>query len=247
MKNIIFMTACVIDGKESRATPYRYGIESFKRWASVNGCELFVLTEPIADPKIMKPNFYRYYCYDLLDQEGIEYDQILLTDADAIIHPDCPNFFYLSDRKYCVTHSDGDYDWVIRSMENYAFEFEQFRKFDIWSYFNAGFQIINKEHRHIFDAMLEFYWDNLDKILSVQKKYGVGTDQPILNHIVHSMDVQVKYLPYQFCMADLPRKNALNVELLGKLRGIYQFNAIPGGDSTTLEWMETVYNCIYGN
>ena len=83
-KNIVFMTAVKVPGKESRAAPYKYGIDSFKKWCDKRNHRLVVLEDPIFDASIMKPNFYRYFCFDLLENQGIEYDKILLTDADAI-------------------------------------------------------------------------------------------------------------------------------------------------------------------
>ena len=38
----------------------------------------------------------------LLDANDIDYDQVLIVDADTIVHPDCPNFFEQTDRKFCA-------------------------------------------------------------------------------------------------------------------------------------------------
>ena len=43
----------------------------------------------------------RYYLFDILDANDIKYDQILSVDADTIVHPDCPNFFEMTEGK-CV-------------------------------------------------------------------------------------------------------------------------------------------------
>ena len=112
------MTAVKVPGMEERSEPYKYGINSFKSWCDKNNCELVVLDELLHSNDVMRINYHRYYAFDILDNSGIEYDQILITDADAIIHPDCPNFFELTDRKYTVTMTDGSYDWVCRSLEN---------------------------------------------------------------------------------------------------------------------------------
>jgi hypothetical protein len=247
-KNVVMMTAVQVPGWEHRSKPYRYGIDSFKKWCDKNDCEFFLLDELIVPHEDMKINFQRYYVYELLEQSGIDYNQICITDADCIIHPDCPNFFELTDNKWTVTHCDGDYDWTIRSMENYAHSFDEFEEFDIFKYFNSGFQIINKEHKKYYEELLEFYWDNKDKIIETQKKYGVGTDQPIINHLCQKNKVEMKYLPYQFCMVDLIRKDLLGEDMLfTKIPGIYQFNAIPGNENNTdptATWMEKAYNYL---
>ena len=80
MKNIVFITAITFPGKEERSKPYKYGLDSWKYWCKKNNCELFVLDEPIFEPEVMVPNFYRYWCFELLDQMNIKYDQILLSD-----------------------------------------------------------------------------------------------------------------------------------------------------------------------
>lgn len=249
MKNIVFITAITFPGKEERSKPYKYGLDSWKYWCKKNNCELFVLDEPIFEPEVMVPNFYRYWCFELLDQMGIKYDQILLSDADCIIHPDCPNFFNQTENKYTITHTDGSYDWVCRSMENYSkLIFDGFT-FDIFKYFNAGFQVINESHKPIIDKFKEFYLNNRDQLQQIQKTYGVGTDQPLINFFVHKNSVETKYLPYQYCMADLHRKELLNNLLYLKIPGIYQFNAIPNnhGADKTMYYMKETYKKLYEN
>ena len=141
MKNIVFITAITFPGKEERSKPYKYGLDSWKYWCEKNNCELFVLDEPIFEPEVMVPNFYRYWCFELLDQMDIKYNQILLSDADCIIHPDCPNFFNQTENKYTITHTDGSYDWVCRSMENYSkLVFDGFT-FDIFKYLTQVFKL----------------------------------------------------------------------------------------------------------
>ena len=250
MKNIIFMTAVKVPGMESRSVPYEFGINSFKNWCEKNGCELFVLDELIHPNDEMRINFHRYYAFDLLDNNNIDYDQILITDADAIIHPDCPNFFELTDRKYTVTHADGSYDWVCRSLENYSKHVFGGKTFPLWNYFNAGFQIVNKDHRYLWDELINFYFNNKDLIKNMQETFYVGTDQPIANFIVNLSDVEIKILPYQYCMVDLYRKEILDEDLTFAkvLPGIYQYNAIPDnhGADRTLYWMEKTYRKLYG-
>jgi len=247
-KNVLFLVAITVPGKESRSTPYRYGIDSYRHWCKNNNVELFILDELMAPPEEMKVNFSRYYALELLEQSGIEYDKVCITDVDSIIHPDCPNFFELTDDKLYVTHCDGDYDWTIRSMENYAHEFNEFNVFNIWSYFNSGFLIINKQHKEFFKEFMEFFWNNKDKINAVQQQYGVGTDQPLLNHYVHMKQIEFEQLPYIYCMVDLPRHGLLSEDMkFLNIPGIYQFNAIPGGDESTYHWMEKTYKELYEN
>ena len=248
-RNIVFLTAITFPGQEYRSAPYEYGIKSWKQWCDKNDCDLFVLDEPIFEPEYCKPNFYRYWAFDLLDANGIEYDQICLTDADCIIHPECPNFFELTDRKYAVTATEGSMDWVCRSLENYGTIFG--KTFPLHRYFNAGFQVINSEHKDLIEEFKQYYQNNRETILWMQSNYSVGTDQPLINYIVNLSDVETKYMHYQFCMADLARKEILDHEMTFTkiLPGIYQFNAIPDNHNAekTMYWMKRTYEELYEN
>ena len=85
----------------------------------------------------------------------------------------------------------------------------------------------------------------------MQKNYGVGTDQPLINYVVNLSGTKMKFLHYQFCMADLARKEILddNMTFTKVLPGIYQFNAIPDNINAekTMYWMKRTYEELYEN
>ena len=197
----------------------------------------------------MKINWQRYYVFDLLEQQGINYDQILVIDVDNIVHPDTPNFFEMSDRKYCATHTDGSYDWTFRSMENYSKHLFGGQMFPFWKYINAGFQIINESHRQFYQDLVKFYFENRDKIIWAQENLHVGTDQPVLNFMLNLSDIETKLLPYQFSMVDMVRKEILDDEMtFTKCGWVYQFNAIPDNKyaDKTMYWMKKTYEHFHG-
>ena len=99
---------------DGRANSYHYSIDSWKQWCNKNNCELLVLDELLYPVDYMKITWQRYYLFDILESNNIKYDQILMVDADTIVHPDCPNFFEVTDNKYCLVHDDGSYDWILR-------------------------------------------------------------------------------------------------------------------------------------
>lgn len=245
--NVVFITAIESVLSASRSQAYKYSIESWKRWCVANGAVLRVLDEPLYDPEFMKPNYFRYFCHKLL--EGEEYDQICLVDADTIAHPNCPNFFNLTQGSFTAVREDGDMDWVIRSIENYKHEFPTFFKktFEIWDYFNSGFIVINKSHEALFDELTQFYLNNREKVQHYQKTYGTGTDQPLLNLIVQDEGIKVNFLPYQFNMTALQSKNILDERMLfTKIPGIYHFNAVQGGPNMVNFWMQKTFEYFYG-
>ena len=77
---------------------------------------IFVLEDLVFPVERMKITFQRYYLFDMLEESGVDYDQILMVDADTIVHPNCPNFFDETEGKYCGVMNDGDYEWVWRSI-----------------------------------------------------------------------------------------------------------------------------------
>jgi hypothetical protein len=61
----------------------------------------------------------------------------------------------------------------------------------------------------------------------MQAKYSVGTDQPVLNFMVQSENVDYKQLGYEWNMQDLKRFELLDEELtFTKVGWIYHFNGI---------------------
>ena len=244
--NVVVMTAVKYPNEEDRYEAYEYGIASWKKWCDARGYRLFVLDTPIFDLKLIKPNFFRYWAFELLEANNIEYDQILLSDADCIIHPECEDFFELTENKYTVTAANCNYDWVCRSMENYSYYIFDNFKFDIFKYFNAGFQVINKTHRPIIDEFINFYLKNRKECRWVEETFGVGNDQPLINFIVHQhKDLELKYLPYKFCMVDMNAKELITESMLyTKIEGIYQFNC--GVPNSPAYWCKKTYEYFYG-
>jgi hypothetical protein len=250
MKNVIFMTNIRDESKLDRSEPYKYSVKSWKYWCEKNNVEFFMLDQYMFDTNYMIPNWYKLYVFDLLDNNDIDYNQIAIVDADTIVHPDCPNFFEMSDNKFCAVHNDGSYDWVCRSMENYSKHLFNGFTFPIWEYINSGFIILNKKHKKLYKDIINFYTENRESIVSVQKNFGVGTDQPIINFFLQKQNVDLKLLSYKFNMQDMALKEILTEDLLfTKLGWIYHYNAIPDNhdSSLTLYWMKKTYEELYDN
>ncbi len=247
MKNIVFIVAIKVPHWESRSASYEFAIKSWKYWCDKNNAELMVLDTLIRPHQEMKVNFTRYYAFDLL--KDVDFDQLCIVDADSMIHPDTPNFFELTNNKFTVTYADGDFDWICRSAENPTYIFDEFKIFNAFEYFSSCFMVVNKSHELLFKKMIELHDTQYDKIQKLYS-YGIGTDQPILNHLVRLMNIDINYLTYQYSMVDLPRKRLLDNDNYLKLNGIYQFNAISGNagfnqamnDNPTYYWMKRTYD-----
>jgi hypothetical protein len=246
-KNIVFIIDIKKDGKVKRE--YQISIDSWKHFCDKYDHQLVTMEDPVVDMNYMSPIWQRYYLFDILDYNEINFDQICIVDADTIIHPDTPNFFKDTQHKYTLVHDDGNFDWIIRSMENYQKHlFKEDQIFNWYEYFNSGFQIVNKKHREFFNFMKEFYIKNSDMLSWCQKTYGVGTDQTPLNYLLRSQKIDVKAFPYSFNMSCMWAKECVNEEMLHTKAGfVMHFNGLPDKDVTVPYWMEKTYKYLYEN
>ena len=227
-KNIVFLVNLSETKKEGRNQPYKYSAYSWKKWCDKNDCELFVLEDRIYPEDFMNANWHKVFVFQLLDENKIDYNQILIADADTIIHPDAPNVFEMSEQKFCAVHNYGSYDWVCRSIENYKKHLFPEIDVPLFEYFNSGIIICNKVHKDFYEKIINFYLKNQEKIAKLQETYQVGTDQPILNYFVQQEKISYKQLPYEWNMQDLRRFEILDEGLtFTKIGWIYHFNGIP--------------------
>ena len=254
MKNIVFTMDIDLNGEgryaSTRRLPYQYSIKSWEKWCEKNDCELFVLTDLLLPKEQMNICWQRYYLFDILEANDIQYDQILSVDADTIVHPDCPNFFQMTDRKMCGVHNEGSYDWIIRSIENYGKYFFNGHIMDFWKYIDCGFVIVNDTHRDFFKQVIDFYNENAELLRKVEKEWHAGTDQTPVNFLIEDKGVDFKWLPYEYNMCDMVRKEILGDDMMFTDWGwVYQYNSIPNNkeDKLTLHWMKKTYEHLYGN
>jgi len=256
MKNIVFIPN--IDLGDGRNSSYHYSINSWKHWCEKNNCELLVWEDLLFPIEHMKITWQRYYLFDILDGNDIDYEQILMVDADTIIHPDCPNFFNETDDKYCGVMNDGDYEWVLRSIRGFGEDLFDGQMIKPHRYINGGFQIVNKSFSWFFEEMKKYYEKNETKIQNSIDKNKCGTDQTILNFMLNKHNVNVNILPPCYNLQDLWRKNLMILdaelqhwmkdELLFLHTGwVYHFNAIPPNPKKrdVAYWMERTYKELY--
>jgi hypothetical protein len=106
--------------------------------------------------------------------------------------------------------------------------------------------VMNKKHKKLFKNILKFYFDNKDKIISMQNQLGVGTDQPVINFFLNKNKVDIKLLPYEYNMQDMMRLELLGQDMLHTKYGwIYHFNA--GVKPSPGAWLEHTYRFFYDN
>jgi hypothetical protein len=257
MKNVVFIPN--INLGNGRSTPYHYSIKSWKKWCESNNAILFEWKDAVLDTKSFPITFQRYLVFDILDKHNIEYDQILMVDADTIIHPQCPNFFNETKGEFGVTINNGCYEWVTRSINKWGDSlFPNEQKPKTWEYFNGGFQITNKKHKPFYTAVAEFYQQNIEIINHYRNIIKAGTDQTIINYLTNLYGIKKHHLPECYNLQELFNKNLLhlqghsyfNDDLIFLDAGwIYHFNGIPPNPSNrdTSYWMERTYKHLYND
>ena len=252
--NVVFIPN--INLGDGRSNSYQYSVKSWKHFCDKYNCELLVWEDLLFPIEHMKITWQRYYLFDILESNNIDYDQILMVDADTIVHPDCPNFFKETDHRYSGVMNDGCYEWVTRSIRDFNRELFTDSTPPLPSkYINGGFQIVNKEHKKFFSTMKEFYSGNKEKIQYAIDKIKAGTDQTIVNYMLSISKVDVKILPPCYNLQDIFRKNLLHIpghswwsdtlEGMYSAGWVYHFNAIPQNDRHANYWIERTYRELY--
>ena len=253
MKNVVFIPN--IELGDGRNNPYHYSVKSWKHWTENNDCELVVLDELLYPIDYMKITWQRYYLFDILEENNVEYDQILMVDADTIVHPDCPNFFEMTEHKYAGVHQEGSMDWCGRSIEHFSrFVFDGLM-IPYHRYINSGFQIFNKSHKDYLKGLVEWFHKNKDRLNQVFGKWN-STDQTCINFYREEKKLPMTILPGCYNFQDISRKNLMYYhpqhwwtdELHFLKNGwVYHFNAIPqnemGRDANY--WIERTYKELY--
>ena len=255
-KNIVFIPD--IDLGDDRNKSYSYSINSWKHFCDKYNCELVVWNDLLLPVEEMKITWQRYYMFDILEANHIDYDQILIVDADTIVHPDCPNFFNETDGKYSVVRNNGSFEWVRRSMGGFSkLMFNDEVPFKVWDYINCGFQIVNKNHKEFFEYVRNYYFENQHDVQNAISQVKAGTDQTIINFLLRKQNIELNYLSSCYNLQDLHSKQLLFIhpqmwfedKLIFENCGyVFHFNAIPpnemGRDANY--WIQRTYEELYG-
>ena len=97
--------------------------------------------------------------------------------------------------------------------------------------------------------MTDFYHERKDQLKWMEETFHTGTEQTPLNFMLYLNDIDTKFLPYEFNMNDMYRKEILADDLLfTKIGWVYQYNAIPNNteDKLTYYWMKKTYEYFHG-
>lgn len=253
MKNIVFIPN--IELSNNRSTSYHYSVKSWKYWCDKNNCDLIEWKDPIMDPDQFPIIMQREWVFDILEHNDISYDQVLIVDADIIVHPDCPNFFNETNHEYTAVLNNGCYEWVMRSVREWGSSlFPQQPLIKTYDYFNTGFVIMNKKHKPFLKEIQELYLNRGEEIKVYRDKIKASTGQTIVNFMLQKHNIKTTKLSEVYNLQDLFKKSLLHLpghswfsdELHFLDAGwIYHFNAIPQNDRHMDYWMERTYKELY--
>jgi len=259
MKNVIFWV-----GVKNQTYSEKYGgwewmdisRKTWEYWCKKHDVIFFPMEKPINDDLInYRINWQKsIYCFDLLDEAGIDYDQIFLVDATCMVKWDMPNIFELTDHKFTAWREKDNLRWVYDSIKGY----EDFFCYDLnkYDYFSSGVIIFNKSHKDIFLEFKDLYLNNVDEFVKLQDKIvRKGTEQTPLNYWVQKNGVELNLeLPFSYKLTHMHRKEMFHhnwqlkedtTPFFIKYGKNWVFNGIPKNQRT--EVMGQVWNLIGHN
>ena len=128
--------------------------------------------------------------FPLIEQLNIEYDKIAVIDGSTIIKWDAPNFFDSCTDDLTAFKALENVNWVYDGIQGYKQFFNNF-EFNLMRYIDCGFQVFTKKHKQFLVNLKEFYYNNYDKIMELQKTVNKGTDQPVYNYLLQINNITV--------------------------------------------------------
>ena len=187
--------------------------KSWEYWCKKHDVIFFPMEKPIEeDLTRFRINWQKaIFCFDILDEAGIDYDQIYLVDGMNIIKWDTPNIFELTDHKFTAWRDTDNLGWTYKSIVGYNDFFGGY-EFDKQKYFSSGLIIFNEKHKEIFQSFKKLYYDNVDTFVELQDKIvGKGTEQTPLNYHLQMNNVEINLdLPFSYKLCHIHRKDMFN-------------------------------------
>lgn len=258
-KNVIFWVGVKNDQYEEKYGGWEWmdiSRKTWEYWCEKHDVIFFPMEKPIDEDLVKyRINWQKsIYCFDLLDEAGIDYDQIFLVDATCMVKWDMPNVFELTDHKFTAWREKDNLRWVYDSIKGY----EDFFCYDLnkHDYFSSGVIIFNKTHKDIFLEFKDLYLNNVDEFVELQDKIvRKGTEQTPLNYWLQKNEVEMNLdLPFSYKLTHIHRKDMfkhnwqLNEDptpFFIKYGYNWVFNGIPKDQRTEL--MTQVWDLVKNN
>lgn len=223
--NILFFTS--LKANDDYLFSYQdYSLATWKYYAKKYNLEIVVLDTPLYDTELMRPTWQRWYAYDILEANGIEYNQVALIDIDTMVRWDTPNIFELSGGRYTGVVDDLSVEWTYSSIEGYK---EYFPEVNLkwYKYINNGILVLPQQGGKDFcKKVTTFYNDNINSLRDKQhSSLRKGTDQTPVNYLaVQSFGDDIQYLSKEYNMTHMHKTYAFHNNTYIKCSYIWHFN-----------------------
>ena len=212
-----------------------YSLRSWELWCSKHNIELLVLDQNITN----NPEIDKFFIFDLLDNENINYNQILLTNNLTIVNPNTPNIFNITDNKISGVMYDSSYKEIINSIQGYSNQYFENFMFPYWEFINTTLLVINNSHKDLFTEIKNFYLNNNQ---GHNLYSNVDLSHVYFNFLKYKNNTKFKILPYEWNMHDMVRKESLNNLLFTEIGWVYNFDFLP---QYRQQLMEQTFKKIY--
>tara|TARA_R110001592_G_scaffold355299_2_gene655764 strand:+ start:2968 stop:3759 length:792 start_codon:yes stop_codon:yes gene_type:complete len=199
-KNLIYMVAIDHHASKFKVSEYsKYSIPAWEFWCKKNDVDFMLITEH--DERFDKPIWNKELVFENINDQ---YEKIGIVDADTMIKWDAPNIFEMYDDEFCGVVDNDSFYFMHNSINSYG-KFFPDTDIDTDNYINAGVVFLTREHKHFFDAMLEFYFEHKDE-LDNWSIPNTGREQTIFNFMLEKLNIKKKYLPPSWNMFGMHKK-----------------------------------------
>ena len=212
-QNVIFWTGIKNNSLSTKYGGFEwmdYSRQSWQYWCDKNNVELITFEEPYSDITTHRANWQKaIHCWDILDERGIDPENIFLVDASSIIKWDAPNIFEQIDDRLVAWPDLDNLKWVYDSIKGYESFFDF--KLDNSKYVNSGVIIFNQSHRKFFESFKELYYNNSEKFIILQdNEVRKGTEQTPFNYWLQKNNIELNLeMPVTWKLTHLHRKQML--------------------------------------
>ena len=234
-KNLVYTTAINHDTSTFNNSDYsQYCINSWKAWCDKNDLDFFIIDQH--DSRYKYPVWNKDLIFEYVEDK---YDKIIYVDSDTMVKWDAPNPFDLYDNEFCTAIDRSSLRWILNSIDSYQ-QFFPDTKLNLDTYFNSGVCMFTKEHKPIFDKLIEFYERHSAELDRIS---GVGKVQTVLNFMLEQENVERKILPPTWNLFSIHKKNMfrhnwqLNEDMTPffiKYSYIWHFTGFPIEDRTKI-------------
>jgi hypothetical protein len=232
-KNILFFTA--LKANDPNMNDYmEWSLLSWKHYAKRHNLDVFIFSDPIEDPEVMRPTWQRWHVHKILKDNGIKYNQIALIDIDTMSRWDTPDIFKLSNDRYSGVKDDISLEWTNNSITGYKKFFPDINL--QWTdYVNNGIIVLPKDSSGFCDHVNDFYNSNKEELRDLQHHtLKKGTDQTPVNYMAFKyFGSKINYFPKTFNLGHLHTTHSFEPcmftgsPIFIRYAYIWHFNALP--------------------